>query len=54
MYNEHKKGVWLFTVTPLFLYQLSKTLKTCCYCASFICRNNSFCFSFKPVGNFTL
>ena len=46
-------GVAFYSHTP-FLYQLSKTLKTCCYCASFICRNNSFCFSFKPVGNFTL
>ena len=58
MYNDSwiiniKKGVAFYSHTP-FLYQLSKTLKTCCYCASFICRNNSFCFSFKPVGNFTL
>lgn len=48
-----KKGCGFLQSHP-FLYQLSKTLKTCCYCASFICLNNSFCFSFKPVGNFTL
>lgn len=49
MYNEYKKGVWLFTVTPFFNERSNIN-----YCASFICRNNSFCFSFKPVGNFTL
>lgn len=53
MYNKYKKGCGFLQSHP-FLYSLSKTLKTCCYCASFICRNNSFCFSFKPVGNFTL
>lgn len=53
MYNEYKKGCGFLQSHPFFI-SIVKTLKTCCYCASFICRNNSFCFSFKPVGNFTL
>ena len=53
MYNEYKIGVWLFTVTPLFYINCLKR-SNINYCASFICLNNSFCFSFKPVGNFTL
>ncbi len=44
-----KKGVAFYSHT-LFFNERSNIN----YCASFICLNNSFCFSFKPVGNFTL
>ena len=45
-----KKGCGFLQSHPFFFKERSNIN----YCASFICRNNSFCFSFKPVGNFTL
>lgn len=49
MYNEYKKGCGFLQSHPFFNERSNIN-----YCASFICLNNSFCFSFKPVGNFTL